>query len=387
MKDQAGRTPRRVLFVNHVAKVSGAELSLLGLLERMDRTRFLPLVASPDGPLVRRLRKLDVECVPVRMHPIRRTADLARSLYSLVRVGSSALHLAQIIRKHRVKLVHANSTTAHLHAGPAAKLTGVPVIWHVRDLVELGRIGRVLFRLADAVACVSEAVEAAVRPRYGGDLDKLWTITNGIDLAGFRSAARPGSVRRELGIAHDAPVVSQISQITPWKGHEFLLGALPRVMSQVPGLRVLLTGEPMTAEDSRYLRRLRLRVKEAGLAGVVTFTGWRDDVASVIADSDLVVMPSRAEPFGRAALEALALGKPVVGTRAGGLPEVVRHRQTGLLVDYGDTRALADALVKLLSSPEIRLFMGRSAADDAERFDITRTVNQVQNLYDDLLEK
>jgi glycosyltransferase involved in cell wall biosynthesis len=387
MKDQAGlTTPRRVLFVNHASRVSGAELSLLGLLARMDRARYAPLVACPDGPLARRLRRLGVEHVLAPVRPIRRTRDLASGLFTVLRIGSSAVRLAHVIRRRRIDIVHANSTTAYLHAVLPARLTGVPVVWHVRDLVELGRLGRILFRFADAVACVSEAVERRIAP-YGDDLDKLWTITNGIDLAAFRASARPGSVRRELAIPADAPVVSQISQMTPWKGHEFLLGALPRVLAEVPGLRVLLAGQPMNARDAHYLRRLRRSVEEARLADTVTFTGWRDDVASVIADSDVVVMPSRAEPFGRSALEALALGKPVVGTRAGGLPEVVRHRQTGLLVDYGDTRALADALVLLLRSSEIRLHLGRNAADDAERFDISRTVLQVQNLYDDLLQK
>ena len=142
----------------------------------------------------------------------------------------------------------------------------------------------------------------------------------------------------------------------------------------------------MTPKDADYLTRLRDEVRDAGLAGTVTFTGRRDDVPSIIADSDVVTLPSRAEPCGRAALEALALGKPVVGTNAGGLPELVSHRQTGLLVEYGDVDALAAAFLTLLGSPDIRKHMGENAAGEAERFDIARTVSQIQNLYDDLLE-
>jgi glycosyltransferase involved in cell wall biosynthesis len=375
-----------VLFVNHVAGVSGAELSLLGLLAGLDRARFTPLVACPDGPLVPRLRRLGVGRLLAPMRPLRRPRNLAAPLSLLLRVGSSTLRFSRIIRRRRIDLVHANSTTAHLHAAFAARLSGVPVLWHVRDLVPLGSLGRVLFRLADAVACVSDAVRLSVAP-CADDLDKLWTVANGIDLAAFRAAARPGSVRRELHIPDSVPVLSHVAQITPWKGHEFLLAALPRVLAAFPALRVLLVGRPMSSEDARFLRTLRRRVEDAGLAHAVTFLGWRDDVPSVIADSDLVVLPSRAEPFGRAALEALALGKPVVATRSGGLPELVRHRQTGLLVDYGDTRALADALLFLLSSPDVRRPLGLAAAGDAERFDVSRTVNQLQNLYDDLLEK
>jgi glycosyltransferase involved in cell wall biosynthesis len=320
------------------------------------------------------------------MRPIRRVRDLADPLSALLRVGSSALRFSRIIRRRRVDVVHANSTTAHLYAALPARLAGVPVLWHVRDLVELGSLGRLLFRLADAVACVSDAVRHSVA-RYADDLDKLSTVYSGIDLAAFRAAARPGSVRRQLHIPDSAPVLSLIAQITPWKGHEFLLAALPRVLGEFPALRVLLVGRPMSPDDARFLRTLESRVRKSGLAPAVAFLGWRDDVSSVIADSDLVVMPSRAEPFGRAALEALALGKPVVATRSGGLPELVRHQKTGLLVDYGDARALADALIRLLASPDLRLRLGLAAADDAQRFDISRTVLQVQHLYDNLLEK
>jgi len=386
MKAPPAHPPRRVLFVNHVAGVSGAELSLLGLLASLDRARFVPLVASPGGPLVRRLKALGVPHVLVPMRPIRRARDLADPLSALLRVGSSALRFSRLIRRRRIDLVHANSTTAHLYVAVAARLAHVPVLWHVRDLVELGSIGRLLFRLADAVVCVSEAVERDVA-RCADDLDKLCTVYSGIDLAVFRAAARPGSVRRELRIPPSVPVLSHIAQITPWKGHEFLLAALPRVLDKFPALRVLLVGRPMSPDDARFLRVLRRRVDEAGLARAVVFTGWRRDVPSVIADSDLIVMPSRAEPFGRAALEALALGKPVVASRSGGLPELVRHRETGLLVDYGDARALADALLLLLSSPDLRRRLGLAAAADAERFDISRTVLQVQNLYDRLLQK
>ena len=386
MRSDVGGTLRRVLFVNHAAEVSGAELSLLGLLAKLDRRRFAATVACPEGPLAGRLRPLKVPHIPVRLRRIRRSRTLTGTLHNLIDVVPAALHLAAVINTYDVDLVHANSTTAFLYAGPAAKLSGVPVVWHVRDLVELGPPGKLLFRAADAIACISEAVERHMI-RYGGDLDKLWTVTNGIDLEAFRRAARPGSVRSELDIPPDAPVVCHISQITPWKGHEFLLGALPRVRSKFPELRVLLVGEAMTPEDARYRERLERHVRRLGLGETVTFTGWRDDVASVIADSDVAVLPSRAEPFGRAALEALALGKPVVGTDAGALPELVTHRRTGLLVKYGDTDALADALVSLLGSPDVRRHLGENASREARRFDITRTVNQMQNLYDDLLAK
>jgi glycosyltransferase involved in cell wall biosynthesis len=393
-----------VLFVNHVSDMSGAELSLLELVEKLDRGRFLPIVACPEGVLAERLRELHVPHVSLRLRRITRSRALNTLLRDLLHVTMSALRLAGIIKRLRIDLVHANSTTACMSAGPAAKLTGVALVWHVRDLVELGRTGRLLYRLADAVACISEAVERRVA-RVADDLDKLWTVTNGIDVARLRSRARPETrspmpqapqsgaslpareaVRREFNIAEDAPVMSQVSQFTPWKGHSLLLEALVRVKAEFPAVRLLLVGRAMTGKDASYLDRLRLMVGRLGLSEVVSFTGWREDVASIIDASDLVVVPSREEPFGRAALEAMALGKPVIGLSAGALPEIVSHRQTGILIDRSDPGLMADAILKLLRSPDMRRHMGQNAADEAERFDITRTVNQVQNLYADLLE-
>ena len=385
MKDATPPTFRRVLLVNHTARISGAELSLLDLINRHDPRRFRPIVACPPGPLARRVRALGVTHLPVRLKRIRRSRNVRDLVGDLLRVSSASLQLARMIRRRHIDVVHANAATAHLAAGPAARLARVPVVWHVRDLVELGPLGHVLFRLAGAVACVSECVEAHVA-RYGDDRDKVWTVTNGIDLAAFRAAAHPGAVRAEFGIRAEAPVVTQVSQITPWKGHRFLLAAVARLRCEFPELRVLLVGEPMTPEDADYLTRLRAETEALGLAEAVCFAGRRTDVASVIADSDVVTLVSRAEPFGRAALEAMALGKPVIGTRAGGLPELVSHRQTGLLVDHGDVDTLVDAIGALLRSADMRRYLGENAAADAERFDVTRTVNQIQNLYDDLLE-
>ena len=185
MNPKRTATPRRILFVNHVAGVSGAELSLLGLLTRIDRRRFFPLVACPEGPLAARIRELKLPHLPVRLGRIYRPGsvdDFARGTFQVI-VG--AFHLRRLIRKHRIDLIHANATTAHLYAVFAAKMTGVPVVWHVRDLVELGGFGKLLFRFADAVVAVSDAVNRHVAA-YADDLDKLWTVTNGV------AARRPG---------------------------------------------------------------------------------------------------------------------------------------------------------------------------------------------------
>jgi glycosyltransferase involved in cell wall biosynthesis len=384
MREKTTRSPRRVLFVNHSARISGAELSLLELLARLDRSRFEPTLACPAGPLADRARDIGVPVVPVDLRRIRRGRSLAGKASDLLDLGASGLRLARIIGDRHADIVHANSTTALLSAGPAARLTGIPVIWHVRDLVELGRAGKLLFGVADAVVCISQAVERHVS-RCADGSGKLRTVPNGIDLAAFRASARPGTVRNELGIPAGGRVVTTVGQLTPWKGHDFLLNSLVKVREKFPDLHVLLVGEAMTPDDEAHAEHLRSRVGELGLAKAVIFTGWRDDAASVLADSDVVAVPSREEPFGRSALEAMALGRAAVGTRAGGLPELITDGETGLLVDFGDEAALSNAIIKLLGSPRLRRTLGEKAAQDAERFDVARTAIGIQSLYDELL--
>ncbi len=374
----------RVLFVNHSARVSGAELSLLEILARLDRSRFVPELACPGGPLARRARDLGVPHVPLRLRRVRRERDVTGFARALADLGLSSLHLSRVITRRHADIVHANSTTAFLSAGPAAALARVSALWHVRDLVDLGLVGLGLYRLADRVICISEAVRRHML-RYGDDPGRIVTVRNGVDLAAVRAAARPGTIRREFGIAPDAPVIVQVGQITPWKGHDFLLGALARVKDRFPDLRVLLVGEAMTPEDEAHRERLRRRVGELALDRVVAFTGWRDDAASFMADADVVVMPSRDEPFGRAAVEAMALGRPVVGADAGGLPEILTDGTTGLLVPYGDTVRLANALMKLLRSPKTAATMGQNARRAADAFDVAATVDRLQRLYDEVL--
>lgn len=379
----------RILFVNHSDRVSGAEMSLLELLARLDRSRFVPLLAcpvSPSGELAERARGLGVAHVPVRLRRIRRYRDVGSLASDLVDVGLSNLHLSRIITREHADIVHANSTTGFLCAGLAARLANVPAIWHVRDLVDLGLVGRTLSRLADRVIAISEAVRRHML-RYADDPGKLRVVRNGIDVAAVRASARPGTIRREFGIPPDAPVIVQVAQLTPWKGHDFLLSAVARMKDKFPGLRVLFAGRAMTPADERHAERLRARAGELGLDRVVVFAGWRDNAASFLADADVAAMPSREEPFGRAAVEAMALGKPVVATRAGGLPEIVSDGETGLLVEYGDTVGLANALSKLLRQPRLRGAMGEKAARAAETFEVSRTVAGVEELYDEILAK
>lgn len=359
-------TPRTVLVVsNHGEIVGGGELSLLGLLERLDRSRWRPVVVVPsDGPLASRCRSLDL---PVHAVPL---SSLRHPRPSALRAVSA---MRRLIRSVDADLVHANGSRAMLYAGVAGRLGRRPVVWHVRVAEPEPMLDRVLCSLARAVIVNSRAV---ARRFPWARSDKIHCIHNGVDLRRFSPRPPLASLRMSLDIPEGAPVVGSVGRFVPYKGYPSLLEAARRVEDAVPGVYWLVVG------DGEQRQELEAQSRRLGLSERVRFTGWRDDVADLLALCSLFVLPSRGEHFGRVLIEAMAMERPIVATDAGGVPEIVVHGECGLLVPPGDARAMADAVVALLRDPARALRLGRAARERAEaRFDIARHVDAVETVY------
>ena len=378
--------PRRVLLLSHSAQVSGAEQSMLTFLQNADRERHHFTVACPgSGSLVEGLERFGVPVVATDFGRLRRqlSPELVQQSIRLIRTSNRLLRLVRTRRPH---LLHANTTMAALHAALAKGRCRVPLLWHVRDLNTPRLVARLICRRADGVIAVSRAVaeslNACARP------DSVHVIPNGIDVDHFVPARDERWVRRRFNLPHDAKLVSVVGQLTPWKGHDELLLAWAKVRRRVRGNILLIVGSPLWPEDQAWEAYLKELADRLGLAGSVRFLGQRDDVASIVAASAALVIPSKAEPFGRVALEGMALGKPVVGTDAGGLPEVVADGLTGLLVKPEDAHALASAIERVLSDDVLAKEMGQAGAVRVrEHFLSARTTALIQNLYDHVLEK
>lgn len=351
--------PVRILYLDHTGELGGAERVLLDVLPRLDRRRIEPiLAASPEGELLDRARALGIEVVPLGLDEAART--LSREAWGLDPLGfvwrargylNEARRLAGVMRDRRIQAVHSNTLKAHMLAGLAARLAGRPLVWHMHDLPSTrGDTRNLLDRMArlanpDIIA-VSAAVAADLSPRMRA---RTRVVHNGLDLAAFDRATLAGGPPLPLP-AGDGPVIGAISYLIPWKGHEVFLRAAQRMLAVRPELRFTIVGEPIFQwRDERD--RLEGIARELGVADRVAFTGHREDVPAVLAALDLFVMPSLFEPFGRVLIEAMAASRPIVATRAGGVPEIVLDGETGLLVPPGDDAALAEAALALLADP------------------------------------
>lgn len=235
----------------------------------------------------------------------------------------------------------------------------------------------------DHVFTVSDSVRDSIR--YPTVLRALQmppveTLYHGLDPAQVSTWGSVDGLREEMGIPEDAPLVANVANFKPHKGHTELMRAAVEVRREIPDVRFVLVGVgPLEADVREEAERL-------GVADAVVFAGFRDDVPRVMSSCDVFTLASRYEGLSIALIEAMALGRPVVVTRAGGLPEVVTDGVDGLLVSPGDVQGLARGLVTVLRDATLRERLGCAARERASRFDIRRTVARTEQVYEEILD-
>jgi glycosyltransferase involved in cell wall biosynthesis len=405
-----------VLYINHVSQISGAEMSLLGMLKHLNRDRYFPIVVCPPGGcLPRELSRLNVTTVTMNICRFRKAAGAFTLCGYACRYGSAVWKLRRIVKRHRIQLVHSNSTTAQVYGSLVARLCGIPSAWHARDLVALGFLGRTLYSLSSVIIVPSKAVGAAIDaygdgPKAGRSAaaepadgtagpyadGKVRVIRNGIDIEDWVDGPSDkncgGSrgeellpVRQEFGIDPDVPLIGMVGQFVSWKRHAVFIDGIYLAAKDVPNIRALVVGDDLFGDHPRYKEELTDHCRNLGVEDRISFTGYRRDIRRVMAAIDVLVLPSRNEPFGRVILEAMATGRPVIATDVGGPPEVVRGGETGLLIPADEPQRLAEALVHLIKDPELRTRMGSAGRQRVrECFDVRSTVSMVEKVYDEL---
>lgn len=409
----------KILFINHVSRVGGAEMSMLEMLEHLDRDRYVPIVACPPGGMLSdRLDGLDVHVERCNITRFKRNESVFKRAVGLLRYIAAVYVLSRIVARHGIGIIHANSTNAQLYGGVVAALCRISSIWHVRDLVPLGIVGRILYRLSTRIVVPSEAVQREIEG-YRGRRDrsgsgrisvkrdasagggaatggtmpgKVFKIHSGIDMDRWRGGKAEcdeagASFRTKLGVDSGALLVGMVAQFVEWKGHRHFIEAARRVDAAVPESVFIIVGEDLYGDDPRYGEELRRLSREMGIQQKTVFTGYVDDIVPVMRDLDLLVLPSSGEPFGRVIVEAMAAGKAVISTDTGGPPEIIQHGVTGLLVAPGDPGAIADAIISLLRDPELRNKMGEAGRKRAgEHFDIKKCVREIEAVYEGCIE-
>ena len=295
--------------------------------------------------------------------------------------------LRTIVRQHDIDLVHVHSpypASAVRVALPRSK----PIVYTEHNLWKRYHPATYWANLLtyprnNHVFAVSRHVQDSAAyplPFSFLPMPSIETLYHGPDPAAVAAAvaALNDGVREELGIPEDAPVVGTVANLKPHKGHEQLLEAAVRIRGSIPDARFVLVGQgPLEHE-------LRDRADALGLDGAVMFTGYREDALRIAKTFDVFVLPSIHEGLAIALIEAMALGKPTVVTRVGGLPEVVEDGQEGFVVPPAKPAELAAAIVTLLKDPSLRQSFGAAAQRRAEAFSIEGAVNRIESVYEEL---
>ncbi|MHB1162292.1 MAG: glycosyltransferase family 4 protein [Chloroflexota bacterium] len=372
------REPFRVLHVITSLDVGGAQKHLLSLVGGLRQRGHQADVAFFKNPsLVQQFRETGT-----------RLFDLsARRTFSPLLLPRLALILIQ----GRYQIVHTHLLKADSYGTLAGVLARTPIRIASKHNDEaalrkpaVAVTHGLISRLDHRVVVLSDYVGRYMATQGRVDPARITRIYYGLP-AGSTAAPEEGlRVRAELGIRSDTPIVATVGRITEQKGLTYLLEAMAILRERLPQPRLLIVGDSQDGKDE-YKRELLRQWQALGLSDNVLFTGVRDDVPSVMQAADLFVMASLWEGFGLVFLEAMAAASPVVATNVSAIPEVVQDGTTGLLVPPRDPRALAEAMLTLLTDPDRARQMGRAGLLRLkEQFTEDKMVESVEQLYSQL---
>jgi glycosyltransferase involved in cell wall biosynthesis len=364
--------PVRVVEVMATGTNGGAQEHVYSLVTRMDRGRYkVRVVSLSHGSSVRRLEKAGIE-VSVVDGPDERAA--VRALVDLL-----APFEPEVVHNHmyRAEVV---GTLAALQLGEkGCKRPAVISTVHssrVRCAEDRATL-RQLTPLMDRLIVVSGAIGSKIREegRAGAPVSLIY---NGVDLQRYNHQQPCCTLHEDYSIPETAPIVGVVARLEAEKGHRTLIDAWPLVRKAHPEAWLLIVGEG-SERDS-----LEAQAASLGISDRVVFTGRREDMPAVTAALDVAVLPSYREAQGLSVLEAMALSRPVIASRVGGIPEMIEDGVTGLLVPPADPEALAEAIVRLLSDHPLADMLAKRGHDLVhDRFCVELMTSQIETLYDE----
>lgn len=371
---------RKLLKFINIFAIGGTEKQFLLTAESLDRSRFELHLACLQrrGQLLDRVNRLGA---PLVEYPI-------TSFYNW-RTARQQLRLAGYLRRNGIGIVHTYNFYPNVFGIPAAKLARVPrIVASVRDTGAYlnplqARAQKVVCGVADAIVANADAVRRWLIDQ-GHPAEKITVIRNGIDTARFASLENRGRLHRELGLPDGAPLVAVVARLSPVKGIDDFVRAASRLAGEFTEARFVLFGSRQNREEPEfvYAGEMHRLACELGIGDRVFFAGCRADIAELLPELAISVLPSHTEGLPNAVLESMAAGVAVVATNVGGIPEVIEHEVTGLLVPPHDPEALAAAISRLLKNRALAASLAAEAKRAAqERFSVGRMVRETENLY------
>ena len=386
----------RILYVANTSDLYGASRSLLRLTSRLAKDGHeVEVILPDDGPLRPRLDGAGVRTLIHTDLPIlaRRNLRTPRAcLHWFWQVVTSTILLTAHIRASRPDIVHTNSAVL-VSSGLAAKLCGTPHVWHVREFcADVSRIWPIyqwfMYAFASVIVCISEAVADQFHSRIRKR--RVVVIHCGIPAGELAPppAERLADFRRKHALTR-RPLLGVVGRIhLDQKGQDVFVQAAAAVAPRFPQAGFVVVGSPFQG-NQEHRRRLDCLVQELQLSDRITCIGDVEDIAAMYAALDVCVLPAKKpEGLGNVLIEAMAMGKPLVGSAIGGIPEIIEDGKNGFLVEANDAGALAGALERLLADPELCRRMGQEGRRRFdETFEFSAFFSKLWSVYGSVLER
>lgn len=390
---------RRILYCesSQDGTIGGSHTCLLNLVRGLDKSLYEPIVIFyEDHALIPQFREVAETIVwsdglhrPVRWGvECQGLKRLAAKAVNFVRFIGTILHYALFLRRREVGLIHLNnSITRHHEWMYAAFLAGVPCVVSERGLPSYTVEDRLVARKLAIIIPMSRwimnhMVAQGVAP------SNIRVIYDGLPRENVHVPRMPEDIRKAYGIMPHEPMIGIVGNIRQWKGQEIVVRALVQVHKAVPDVVCFFVGSA-TAMDQPYYEHLQRLLKEHGIEGHARFTGYQPDPASFIRAFQVLIHASISpEPFGMVVLEGMAQRRPVIGSRSGGVIEMIVEGKTGFTFPPGDAEVLAKRIIELLRDPDRATKMGEAGYERLQRdFSLERYLESIHIVYEALLKK
>ena len=361
----------KILHINTEKTWRGGEQQLLNLLQGLKKRNIIShLACQPGSALAERAKSAGVEVFPIAMHG---EGDLLASV-----------RLRRLIAKFNYNILHSHTSHAHTLAFLAS--FGIKNRLLVSRRVDFSIFRHSFLHLsgfkyryfADYYIAISHKIRD-VLVSDGIPAHRIFVVHSGINPERFVASPKDHLID-EFNIRKDEPIVVNVAHLAGHKGQEYLVKAVPHVLDKIPTARFFIVG------GGELMSELQSLAASLGLSHNLIFTGFRRDVGSFYQIADLFVMSSVQEGLGTAVIDALALGKPVVATHAGGIPEIIQDGESGRLVASADPIALAKGIIELLTNPKRAKTMGMRGQEVVRKnFSIDSMVDKNIDVYRHIL--
>jgi len=404
--DDQSKPLKHILYVENGIGYGGAIICLRHLVRNLDRDRFTPMVVTGrTGPQYREIadealwkhipdRHIDIVGAHRKLDPARWPEKIPGGRFILNQllgrsddIGNFLPFFIQLLWtawRFKADLIHANNEPLCNRAALlVGKLLQIPTVCHVRgNLDGSSHLMKWAFGLPDHFTPVSHWVSEVIQNKLGVPPEMITVIYDGLELEKLDTASDGSRFRSQSNIPQDAFTVGLVGLLIPWKGQEIFLDAAATLKDKIPNLKMIIVGG--TPEDwIPFEKLLRQRVGDEGLKETVNFTGHATDMPAVYNGLDVVVSASTSpEPLGTVVIEAMAMGRPLIGPNHGGAAEMMEHEKTGLLFEPGNAESLARAISQFYNSAALRKKLGKAAREKAlKTFAVEEHVRHMQKVY------